>query len=61
MPIENIIEMICDWWSFSWNTGNLYEIFEWYEEHKNNMILSENTRGTVEYILEKIKEVLDND
>lgn len=59
IPYPYIIEMICDWWSFSWKTGNLYEIFEWYESHKNTMILSEKTRTTVEDILSKIKEVLD--
>lgn len=54
MPYWAIIEMICDWWSFSWKTGNLYEIFDWYEKH-DNIKLSDNTRKTVESILEKIK------
>nr|DAE02562.1 MAG TPA: hypothetical protein [Siphoviridae sp. ctmYS12] len=27
MPYNYIIEMICDWWAFSWNKGNLQEIF----------------------------------
>ena len=35
MPYDYIVEMICDWWSFSWQSGNLYEIFKWYEEHYN--------------------------
>ena len=35
MPYNYIVEMICDWWSFSWQSGNLYEIFKWYEEHYN--------------------------
>lgn len=60
MPYCYIIEMICDWWSFSWKTGNLYEIFDWYEKHKSRMILHESTRKIVEYILKKIKEVLDS-
>lgn len=51
--------MICDWWSFSWKSGNLYTIFDWYDEHKNYMILSDDTRKIVEDILSKIKEVLD--
>ena len=51
--------MIGDWWSFSWKTGNLYEIFDWYDTHKNRMILSEHTRELVEEILEKIKVKLD--
>lgn len=59
MPYEYIIEMVCDWWSFSWKTGNLYEIFSWYEKNKNHMILHENTRKDVEDLLAKIKVKLD--
>lgn len=61
IPYPYIIEMICDWWSFSWKTGNLYEIFDWYKQHKERMILSTKTRATVEDILNKIKEVLDHE
>lgn len=59
MPHVYIIEMICDWWSFSWNKGNLREIFGWYDERKDYMKLSENTRNTVEAILAAIKVKLD--
>lgn len=58
MPIEYIIEMICDWWSFSWKTGNLAEIFDWYDKHKN-MRLHPKTRRTVEDILDRIKQKLE--
>ena len=60
MPYNYIIEMICDWWAFSWTRGNLYEIFNWYDEHSKNMKLAPETRTTVESILEKIKDKLDN-
>ena len=40
---------------------NLYEIFDWYEDHKNHMILSDNTRELVEEILSQIKEKLDEE
>lgn len=59
IPYKYVIEMICDWWSFSWSKGNLYEIFDWYKDHKKRMILSKNTRELVEEILEQIKEKLD--
>lgn len=59
MPYDYIIEMICDWWAFSWNKGNLYEIFGWYDEHKDYMKLSDKTRVTVEDILGKMKAKLD--
>ena len=59
MPHNYIIEMICDWWAFSWAKGNLYEIFNWYDDHKTYMKLSDKTRKTVEDILEKLKAKLD--
>lgn len=61
MPYNYIIEMICDWWAFSWQKENLFEIFDWYDEHKDYMKLGDTTRKTVEDILGKIKEVLEND
>lgn len=60
MPEEYVIEMICDWWSFSWKSGNLYEIFDWYEKHKG-MKLHSKTRKLVEDILGKIKVELDKE
>lgn len=59
MPYLYIIEMVCDWWAFSWAKGSLYEIFNWYDEHKDYMKLSNSTRKTVEDILAKIKAKLD--
>ena len=59
IPYRYAIEMICDWWSFSWSDGNLYEIFDWYNKHKDRMILSNNTRELVEDILDQIKKKLD--
>ena len=54
MEYPYIIEMICDWWSFSWETGDLFDIFDWYEEHKHNIKLSKKTKRTVEVILSKL-------
>ena len=41
MPYDYIIEMICDWWSFSWQSGNLYKygIFHLWEEQYTRPIL----------------------
>lgn len=58
MPYHYVIEMIADWWSFSWSKGNLDEIFEWYEKHKD-MKLHPNTRKLVEKILGRIKKELE--
>lgn len=59
MPYVFIIEMLTDWWSFSWKAENLYEIFNWYEEHKESMILSDKTQKTVESILDKLHDKLE--
>lgn len=59
MPRCYIIEMICDWWSFSWAKNDLTEIFRWYDEHRERMLLAKNTREAVEDILYKMAEKLD--
>ena len=58
MPYNYIIEMICDWWSFSWQKGDLGEIFNWYDEHSDYIKLSPKTRKTVEDILEQMRDRL---
>ena len=59
MPYEYVIEMVCDWWSFSWKSESLYEIFNWYDKNKSHMIMHEKTRDDVENILSAIKSTLD--
>ena len=60
MPEVCIIEMVVDWWSFSWKSGNLYEIFNWYENNKSKMLLHSSTLLKVEHILESMKIQLDS-
>lgn len=59
MPDCYIIEMICDWWSFSWKKEKLTEIFAWYNERKDYIKLSSYTRKKVENILNKMHIILD--
>lgn len=59
MPKEYAVEMVCDWWAFSWAESNLYEIFNWYDEHKTFMNLHPNTKKFAETLLEKIKGELE--
>lgn len=61
MPYNFIVEMVCDWWAFSFKQNKLYEIFNWYDDHKKYIKLSDNTRSLVEYILSEIKKVLDKE
>lgn len=60
MPYVFIIEMICDWWSFSWKQNKLDEIFNWYEQRKDGILLSDKTRATLENILNTMKERLND-
>ena len=60
IPYNYIIEMICDWWSFSWSNGNLNSIFVWYDSHKDTILMEEETRKTLESILKQLKESLRN-
>ncbi|MEG0453755.1 MAG: DUF5662 family protein [Bacteroides sp.] len=61
MPHEYIIEMVCDWWSFSWAAEDLSTIFTWYNERQDKMIFSPLTRKRVESVLSFIREKLDAD
>ncbi|MCM1363419.1 MAG: DUF5662 family protein [Ruminococcus sp.] len=60
MPYNYIIEMICDWWSFSWSKSNVREIFEWYDTNKKKFKMHPNTVKTVNLILNKIELKLDS-
>lgn len=59
MDHRYVFEMICDWWSFSWRSGDLYEIFSWVEKNKHKIILHPKTKEKVIYILAEIRKVLD--
>lgn len=61
MPYQDVFEMIADWWSFSWKAGNLKEIFDWYESHKDVMKLHKKTRELVENVLSDIRKKLEED
>lgn len=58
IPLPYIFEMIADWWSFSWKSGNLFEIFNWYAEHRDRQYIHPESRKIVERVLEKIWDIL---
>lgn len=58
IPYVFCIEMLMDWWAFSWKANKLDEIFSWYETNREGILLSDNTRHTVESILEQLKNKL---
>jgi hypothetical protein len=64
MPYIYILEMICDWGSFSIEKEDFSELSDFYynkardDEEKN---LSESTKEIVEEILEKINSVISRE
>jgi hypothetical protein len=64
MPYIYILEMLCDWGSFSIAKGDFTELSKYYyeqardDEEKN---LSDNTKLIIEEILEKINSVISED
>ena len=69
MPDNDIVEMVCDWWSFGWvkrlyenaELEALYDIFDWYEKHELTMTLGKQTKEKVEKLLGLIKKYLDEE
>lgn len=57
MPLEHIIEMLCDWHSFTQRDPES-TAYKWYSESKDNIQLSDATREIVEKYIEYLKEPL---
>ena len=64
MPYIYILEMLCDWGSFSIASGDMKELSNYYydqardDEEKN---LSDNTKNIIEEILEKINSKISDE
>lgn len=61
MPKHYIIEMVCDWWAFSWASKNLYEIFDWYRSHFTNIKLHEKSQLYLDNVLLELKKALNKE
>lgn len=55
MPYEYIIEMICDWLSFSIKSKDFSELGKFYKTLKGSPNISKNTKKTIEELVDKIK------
>lgn len=58
MDFASIMEMLSDWHSFSLNDRNS-TAYNWYQNHKKTLLISDNTREIIEYYIEYLKEPLD--
>ena len=58
IPLAYVFEMIADWWTFSWKNNNLFEIFNWYADHRHKQFIHPESRKVLENVLKKIWNVL---
>ena len=58
IPLPYIFEMVADWWTFSWKNNNLFEIFNWYADHRHKQYIHPESRIILENVLKKIWNVL---
>ena len=58
IPLPYIFEMVADWWTFSWKNNNLFEIFNWYADHRYKQLIHPESRMILENVLKKIWNVL---
>ena len=58
IPQNYVLEMLCDWWSFSWRNYEPDRIFEWWDRHKGNMILHPKTQALIHDAIWEMKEKL---
>lgn len=56
MPLEYVIEMLCDWQSMGYVYGDT--AYEWYNSNKDKMIMSDNTRKIVEKYIVYLKNLI---
>ena len=54
MPQRYIKEMIADWLGAGKAIHGKWEVKEWYQKNKDNMVLHPNTRNIVEYYLKSL-------
>ena len=59
MPDEYIYEMVADWGSFALKAGRGQELLDWYESHKDKMLLSDRTRKSVEFLVPYLAKQID--
>lgn len=57
MPICYILEMLCDWHSFTLRDPES-TAYKWWNEHRHEMVLSDNTIKIIEDLIDLLKEPL---
>ena len=58
MPYNYVVEMVCDWFSFSLKSGAIDEIFDYYLAHKMHIQLHKESRRYLETLLDAMEVVI---
>lgn len=58
IPKNYVLEMLCDWWSSSWRNYEADHIVEWWDRHKDRMILHPKTQELIHETIWAMKEKL---
>lgn len=59
MPDKYIKEMVADWMGAGRAITGKWEVEQWYEKNKDNIILHPSTRVKVKYYLNRVKWIMD--
>lgn len=58
MPYDYVLEMVCDWFSFSLKSGKIDEIFDFYLERKSHIVMHKESRRFLEFLLDEMEKVI---
>lgn len=59
MPQMDILELICEWWSDSWEKDDLWSIFDYYDKYKTKIKIHKKSSRELERLLGILKNRLD--
>lgn len=61
IPQMYLVEMFCDWWSFSFLSDDLDQIFVWYCNHKDTIIMNKKSEEFMQKLLNRVHDILHKD
>lgn len=61
IPLKYVVEMCCDWHSFSYTKGKEDTAYKWWNKNKDIIKVSDKTYRMIDEIVEYLKEPLKND
>lgn len=59
MPYISLLELVCEWWSYSWEKDDIWSIFDYYLSNVNKIKLHKKSRSALEDILNILEQRLE--